>query len=261
MPPRRTVLLGLSAAALLPAMPASRAFAQASGTPVQPDQLKTDSGDLIIQPVNHATVILTYQSDIIYVDPIGGGNRYMPFNKPTAILVTHVHSDHFDVPTLEAIGASAKVIIGPQQVIDALPSDLKAKAQLMKNGDTGNVDGLPLQTIPAYNTTPDRLKYHPKGAGNGYVLTLGEAKVYIAGDTEDTPEMRALKGIGVAFLPMNLPYTMSGGQAASAAQAFKPLLVYPYHYGKGGPEPAKFAAAMKGASGIGVRQRDWYAYG
>jgi L-ascorbate metabolism protein UlaG (beta-lactamase superfamily) len=262
MPQRRTVLLGLSAALLPTAGFGSRAFAQASGTPVQPDQLKTDAGDLVIQPVNHASLILSFGSDIVYFDPVGGGNRYMSFNKPTAILVTHAHPDHFDVPTLTAIAGSAKQLIVPQAVLEALPPELKAKATLMKNGDTGKLgDDIALEAVPAYNTTPDRLQYHPKGAGNGYVLTLGDAKVYVAGDTEDIPEMRALKGIGVAFLPMNLPYTMSGEQAASAAQAFKPLLVYPYHYGKDGPEPQKFAAAMKGFAGVEVRQRDWYAYG
>jgi L-ascorbate metabolism protein UlaG (beta-lactamase superfamily) len=258
MTQRRTVLRGLSAAVLLPF--AGPAFAQAADLPVNPDDIETDSGDIVVQPVNHATVVLTYDSDVIYVDPIGGAKRYLPFNRPTAILLTHAHADHFDVPTLEALAPTAKVIIGPQVVIDALPADLKAKAKLMKNGDKGEVNGLQLSAIAAYNTTPGRLQYHPKGVGNGYVITMGEGKIYIAGDTEDTPEMRALTGIGVAFLPMNLPYTMTGEQAASAVKEFKPLMVYPYHYGKGGEEPAKFAAAMKGTDGIQIRQRDWYAY-
>lgn len=257
MPQRRTVLAGLAVAGLAPRL----AFAQATGTPVQPDTLTTDGGDLIIQPVNHASLILSFQSDIIYFDPVGGGARYQAFNKPTAIVVTHAHADHFDVPTLQAIAPSAKVIIAPQIVIDGLPDDLKAKAKLMKNGDKGDINSLPVEAVPAYNTTPDRLKYHPKGVGNGYILTLGGARVYVAGDTEDTPEMRALKTIAIAFLPMNLPYTMTGEQAASACAAFKPLLVYPYHYGKGGQEPAKFAAALRGVDGVQVRQRDWYAYG
>jgi len=258
MQTRRSVLAGLAAATLLPAG-AGRALAE--GTPLEPDKLTTDNGDVIIQPVNHASLILTFDSDVVYVDPVGGGPRYSPFNKPTAIVITHAHGDHFDVPTLEAIAGSAKVIVGPQVVIDGLPPDLKAKARLMKNGDSGDINGLPLKAIPAYNTTADRLKYHPKGVGNGYVFSFGEAKVYVAGDTEDTPEMRSLTGIAIAFLPMNLPYTMTGEQAASAAEAFKPLVVYPYHYGKGGQEPQKFAAALKGASGIQVRQKDWYAYG
>lgn len=260
MPQRRTVLAGfagLAAAGLMPRL----AFAQAAGTPVQPDTLTTDSGDLIIQPVNHASLILSFESDIIYFDPVGGAARYVPFNKPTAIVITHEHPDHFDVPTLKAISPSAKVILAPQAVIDGLPDELKAKAKLMKNGDKGDIDGLPIQAVPAYNTTPDRLKYHPKGVGNGYIITIGGAQIYVAGDTEDTPEMRALKNIAIAFLPMNLPYTMTGEQAAAACEAFKPLLVYPYHYGKGGQEPAKFAAAMRGVDGVQVRQRDWYAYG
>jgi L-ascorbate metabolism protein UlaG (beta-lactamase superfamily) len=262
MTERRTVLKGLAASTLLPSAGfTGRAFAEGENNPVSPDEIETDHGNVVIQPVNHASVVLTYQSNIIYVDPVGGGKRYMPFNRPTAILVTHAHSDHFDVPTLEALAPSAKVIIAPQIVLDGLPDDLKAKAKLMKNGDDGDVNGLKLSAVPAYNTTPDRLKYHPKGVGNGYVLTLGDAKVYVAGDTEDIPEMRALTGIGIAFLPMNLPYTMSGEQAASAVKQFKPLMVYPYHYGKDGPEPAKFAAAMKGVNGVRIRQRDWYAYG
>ena len=256
MPQRRTVLTGLAAAGLLPL--ASRAFAE--GNPVEPDSLHTGSGDLIVQPVNHASLVLTFGSDVIYLDPVGGGPRYMAFNKPTAIVITHDHPDHFDVPTLEAISATAKLIVAPQSVLDKLSADLKGKAKLMKNGDSGDINGIPVAAVPAYNTTPERLKYHPKGDGNGYVFTFGGGKVYVAGDTEDTPEMRALVGIGVAFLPMNLPYTMSGAQAAAAAQAFKPAIVYPYHYGKDGKEPAAFADAMKGASGIEVRQRDWYAY-
>jgi len=256
MPHRRSVLLGLASTSLLPF--AGRALA--ASTPVQPDSLTTDFGDLVVQPVNHATVILSFDSDIIYVDPVGGGPRYEAFNKPTAIVITHEHGDHFDVPTLQAIAATAKVIIGPQKVIDGLPPDLKAKSKLMNNGDKGDINGIATSAIPAYNITPERLKYHPKGEGNGYIFTFGDAKVYVAGDTEDTPEMRALTGIAVAFLPMNLPYTMTGQQAASAVQEFKPLVVYPYHYGKGGKEPANFAAAMQGFAGVDVRLRDWYEY-
>lgn len=109
--------------------------------------------------------------------------------------------------------------------------------------------------VPAYNTTPDRLKYHPKGVGNGYVISFGDKKIYIAGDTEDIPEMRALTGIEVAFLPMNLPYTMTEEQAASAVEAFRPRIVYPYHYK--GSDPKKFAALVGDAAQ--VRLLDWYA--
>ena len=259
MPHRRTVLTGLAAAPLLAALPAA---ARAGDTPVQPDDLETSDSDLIVQPVNHASLILMYDSDVLYFDPIGGPARYKAFNRPTAILITHDHPDHFDVPTLEALAPTAKTIICPQVVLDKLPDDLKAKAKLMKNGDTGKINGgIPISAVPAYNITPDRVQYHPKGVGNGYIITTGGAKVYVAGDTEDTPEMRALVSIGVAFLPMNLPYTMSGLQAADAVRAFAPKIVYPYHYGKGGAEPQKFANALAGDGDTQVRLRDWYAYG
>jgi L-ascorbate metabolism protein UlaG (beta-lactamase superfamily) len=265
MPQRRTVLAGLAAAALVPVAEicgcCGQAFAMSGGTPEQPDVLHTNAGDLVIQPVNHATIVLSFGSEVIYVDPVGGADRYKAFNKPTAIIFTHAHPDHFDVPTLQAIAGSAKTIIAPQVVLDALPPDLKAKAKVMKNGESGDVNGIPFASVAAYNTTPERLKYHPKGVGNGYVFTFGDRKVYAAGDTEDIDEMRGLTGIDVAFLPMNLPYTMTGEQAADAVKAFKPKVVYPYHYGKDGPEPAKFAAALHGVAGVEVRQKDWYAYG
>ena len=262
---RRTVLAGIATVSLLPVAQicgyGGQVLAQSEGTPVKPDVLKTASGDLTIQPVNHASVVLSFGPEVIYVDPVGGGARYASFAKPSAILITHDHGDHFDVPTLTAIAGSAKVIIAPQAVLDKLTPELKGKAKLMVNGQSGDANGIPVMAVAAYNTTSERLKFHPKGAGNGYVLGLGDKKIYLAGDTEDVPEMLALSGVDVAFLPMNLPYTMSGEQAAHAAKAFKPKIVYPYHYGKDGPEPAKFAAAMMGTDGIEVRQRDWYQYG
>ena len=135
------------------------------------------------------------------------------------------------------------------------PEGLKAGAKLIGNGEKGEVDGVPFDAVPAYNTTADRLKYHPKGVGNGYVLHFGDKAIYVAGDTEDIPEMRALTGIEVAFLPMNLPYTMTEAQAADAVKAFKPRIVYPYHYK--GSDPKAFAALVGGAAE--VRLVDWYA--
>ena len=261
MPHRRTVLMGLLSTSLLPlAATATRALAAGKGMPVEPDTIPTSAGDLIIQPVNHASLVLTFGSDIIYVDPVGGGDRYLAFNKPTAIIITHDHPDHFDVKTLTAIAGSAKLIIGPKAVVAGLPAELQAKAKVLNNGDTGDINGIPVTAVAAYNTTADRLKYHAKGDGNGYVLTFGPAKVYVAGDTEGTPEMAALKGIGIAFIPMNLPYTMTGEAAAAAVKQFRPKIVYPYHYGKGSDEPQKFEAAMKSAPDVEVRLRDWYEY-
>ena len=158
------------------------------------------------------------------------------------------------MPTLKAIGAGVP-IIAPQVVLDGLPDDMKQNAQLMANGDKGEVAGIPVAAIPAYNTTADRLKYHPQSVGNGYLLTFGDKVIYVAGDTEDTPEMRTLTGIEVAFLPMNLPYTMTEEQAADAVKAFRPKIVYPYHYQ--GSDPKKFAALVGAAAE--VRLADWYA--
>ncbi len=132
--------------------------------------------------------------------------------------MTHGHPDHLDVPTLEGLGAAKIGLTAPKVVIDALPEALKGGTRLLANGDAGEIGGLPVTAVPAYNTTPDRLKYHPKGVGNGYVIRFADKSIYVAGDTEDVPEMRALTGIDVAFLPMNLPFTMTVEQAADATE-------------------------------------------
>jgi len=144
----------------------------------------------------------------------------------------------------------------PQIVANRLPSDLKSRAVILKNGDHTSLGGVEIAAIPAYNTTADRLQFHPKGEGNGYVLTFGDKRVYISGDTEDIPEMRALKNIDVAFICMNLPFTMTVDQAASAVKEFKPKIVYPYHYR--GSDLEKFKSLLADQPGIEVRILDWY---
>jgi L-ascorbate metabolism protein UlaG (beta-lactamase superfamily) len=219
------------------------------------DVIATAGGDVILHPVNHASLVIGFKDAVIYVDPVGGRTRYQGLPRPTAILVTHDHPDHLDVPTLEAIGATQIAITAPQAVIDALPDDLKRGAKAAANGDSGTISGVPFTAMPAYNTTPGRLDYHPKGVGNGYVLHFADKTIYIAGDTEDIPEMRALTGIDVAFVPMNLPYTMTEAQAADAVKAFKPKIVYPYHYK--GSDVKLFAKLVGDAAD--VRLVDWYA--
>ena len=256
MTTRRDALLTLlipAAATLLPGASTSRALAQSPT--LKGDAVTTSGGPVTIHPVNHASLVLGFGDAVIYVDPVGGASAYEALPPPTAILVTHAHPDHFDGPTLEALGAAKLGITAPKVVIDALPEGLRGAAKLVANGDTGEAAGVPVLAVPAYNTTPDRLKYHPKGVGNGYVLTFGDKKVYVAGDTEDVPEMRALTGIDVAFLPMNLPYTMTEEQAADAVKAFKPKIVYPYHYK--GSDPKKFATLVGDAAE--VRILGWYA--
>jgi len=252
VPTRRQVVGGFAALPVLAALPPFIATAKAADA-LAGDTVSTSGGDVVIHPVHHASLLLGFGDAVIYVDPVDA-TLFTDLPAPTAILITHAHGDHFDVPTLTAIGAGVP-LIAPQVVLDGLPEEMKQNAQLMANGDKGEVAGITLEAVPAYNTTEDRLKYHPKGVGNGYLLTFGDKVVYVAGDTEDIPEMRALTGIEVAFLPMNLPYTMTEEQAADAVKAFKPKIVYPYHYQ--GSDPKKFATLVGDAAE--VRLVDWYA--
>ena len=248
MPNRRSVILGIIA--LPAAMSAGRAIAQSELTG---DRIATSEGDVIVHPVGHASLVLQFGDHVIYVDPAKQDFAGLP--APTGILVTHEHGDHFDGPNLEKIAGDKAAIMSNAAVAANLPASLKARALPLENGGSGELDGIKVAAVPAYNITADRKQYHPQGRDNGYVLTLGDKKIYIAGDTEDTPEMRALTGVDVAFLPMNLPYTMSVEQAADAVQAFRPGIVYPYH--SRGSDTAKFKQLVGDAAE--VRLVDWYA--
>lgn len=245
---RRTALIGLATMPLLAA--ATRAFAQT----LTGDAIATAAGDVTVVPMSHATLILTQGAHVIYVDPAKVDFSGQP--APTAILITHEHGDHFDPDNLTKIGGTA-TIVAPRSVANKIPDALKAQIVVMNNGEAGTVDGLPITAVAAYNLAADKQQFHPEGRDNGYVLSFGDKKIYIAGDTEDTPEMRALSGIEVAFLPMNQPYTMTPEQAADAVKAFKPRIVYPYHYK--GSDPQAFADLVGDAAE--VRLRDWYKAG
>ena len=220
------------------------------------DTLATSDGGVIIHPVDHATLLLGWQDQVIYVDPVGGAAKYEGLPAPTAILITHGHGDHFDLPTLEAIAGTVPILT-TEEVLGKLPEALKANATALKNGDEGVLNALPVAAIPAQNVTADRMQYHPPGVGNGYLLKFADKIVYVAGDTEPTPEMLALENIAVAFLPMNLPYTMTPEQAAEAVNTFKPTVVYPYHYK--GSDLEAFKAAV--GPDTEVRLREWYPAG
>jgi L-ascorbate metabolism protein UlaG (beta-lactamase superfamily) len=181
----------------------------------QDDQIPTTQGNLVIHPVHHGSVVLTWNGKRIVVDPapwpVGPNSAAVDFraaNPPDLILVTHEHPDHFSVPTLSDLAGPNSVIVVPQDIYGMLPAALQAKAKRMKNGDKGTYVGVAIEAVPAYNVTADRLAFHPKGRDNGYVLTLGGKRVYFAGDVEETPELKSLPNIDVAFVPMNLPYTM-----------------------------------------------------
>jgi L-ascorbate metabolism protein UlaG (beta-lactamase superfamily) len=252
---RRAVVVGLSA---LPALPFAAAFLgpiRAQEAPMA-DAVATAEGELAIHPVEHASLVLVLGDTVIYVDPVGSADLYAGLPAPTAILITHEHQDHFDADLIAALAPDAPIVTNPA-VFDMLPEELVGNATALANGDTGALAGIPVEAVPAYNITPERQNFHPQGRDNGYILTFGDTRVLIAGDTEDTPELRGLSGIDVAFLPMNLPYTMTVEQAAEAVNAFRPAIVYPYHYGDSDLDA--FEAAVE--DGIEVRRRNWYPHG
>src|SRR5438309_2988652 len=172
------------------------------------DRIATSDGDVIIHPINHATFVMAWKDKTIYIDPVGGGKRFDGLPKPDLILVTDIHGDHLDAGTLEAVVGGA-IIMAPAAVAEKLLEKLGKQTTVLANGETKSIAGVSVEAVPMYNLTAERLKFHNKGRGNGYVVALGGKRVYLSGDTEDIPEMRALKNIDVAFVCMNLPYTMT----------------------------------------------------
>jgi L-ascorbate metabolism protein UlaG (beta-lactamase superfamily) len=224
------------------------------------DAYETAAGQIVIHPVQHASFVMTTPGLVVYNDPVGGAPIYEALPRPGLILLTHEHQDHFDLPTLEAVvGEDTRLVTNPA-VFEKLPADLRAKATPLANGESTTVGDIEIEAVPAYNITEDRLKFHPKGRDNGYVLTIGGQRIYIAGDTEDTPELRAQSDIAIAFVPMNLPYTMTVEQAAAGVAAFAPRVVYPYHYGES--DLAAFVGALprrlrrRWCSAAGIRCRE-----
>lgn len=214
------------------------------------DSFKTPSGkELKITFIKHASLMLTYDGHTIQVDPVSEYADYSQFPKADLILITHEHGDHLDQKAIQSIEKPGTLLI-----TNEASAKIMGKGEVMKNGDRKNpVDYLDIEAVPAYNTTPGHEKYHPKHRDNGYILTIGGLRIYIAGDTEDIPEMKELKDIDVAFLPVNQPYTMTVPQAARAARLFSPKILYPYHYGDTKIED--LPAELKG-SGIDVRIRE-----
>ena len=221
------------------------------------DKIPTNDGDLTIHPINHATLALEWKGLAIYVDPVGGVGRFAKLPPAGGVLLTDIHGDHLNADTLKAIVQTGTKIIAPPAVVGQLPADLQTHAIKLAVGQKTNVAGASIEAMPAYNLTSERTKFHPKDRGVGYLLTFGGKRIYLSGDTEDIPEMRALKDIAVAFVCMNLPYTMTVEQAAAAVRAFKPQIVYPYHYR--GNDLEQFKKLVGQEAGVEVRIRDWYA--
>jgi L-ascorbate metabolism protein UlaG (beta-lactamase superfamily) len=241
---RTETALAMIAAILLPT-------AVATAADFERDRIETSAGELQVTFIGHGTLIFTFAGKTIHVDPWSRLADYTKLPKADLILITHSHPDHLDPAAIQAVRSEKTVVI----VSEDCAGKVKG-AEVMKNGDSRTVSNIKIEAVPAYNIvhkSPDGEFYHPKGAGNGYLLTFGGKRVYIAGDTENTPEMKALKNIDAAFLPMNLPYTMTPEMVADAAKAFRPRILYPYHTGD--TDLSKLKTLMQGSEGIDLRFR------
>jgi L-ascorbate metabolism protein UlaG (beta-lactamase superfamily) len=214
-----------------------------------------------IDPISHASMVLTWGNTTIYNDPVGGVEAFATKESPDIILVSDVHGDHLDVETLGGVVVGDTVLLAPQAVIDEMPESLAERATRISNGESITVGGISITAVPMYNLPVSEDSRHAKGRGNGYLLEKDGFTVYIAGDTAGILEMRSLTDVDIAFVPMNLPYTMNVEEASDAVLDFAPTKVYPYHYR--GPDGLSDVALFKqlvdaGNKGIEVVQLDWY---
>jgi L-ascorbate metabolism protein UlaG (beta-lactamase superfamily) len=215
------------------------------------DTIKTPAGDLKITFIGHGTLMFSFQGRIIHVDPFGEMADYTKLPKADIILLTHDHRDHLDPKVLSTLRTEKTVTLLTQTCAKQIEGGI-----VMNNDDLKTIEGLKIEAVPAYNIVHKRdtgQPFHPKGIGNGYVITFGDKRVYVAGDTENIPQMKELKNIDIAFLPMNLPFTMTPEMVADAAKAFKPKILYPYHYSK--TDPSNLLNLMKDTKEIEVRIR------
>jgi len=231
------------------------------GQPYKPDVISTAKGDITIHPIFHGSIVFKMQTKTVYVDPYNGVNAYKGLPNPDFILITHMHQDHLDTTTLNALNTSKAKLIVPQIVADMLSSKWKDRLIILGNDKTYTESDVSITAVPMYDLPQISSSRHVKGVGNGYVLAFGGKRIYVSGDTDDIEEMRQLKNIDVAFVCMNQPFTMTVQQAASAVLAFKPKVIYPYHYRdmNGFSDVEAFKKIIQaGSSEIEVRIRNWY---
>ena len=215
------------------------------------DIITTSKGDLKITFIGHGTLMFTFAGKVIHVDPVTREADYSQLPKADLILVTHDHGDHLDTKAVDIIRREKTGLVLTEKCSEKVEDGI-----IMKNGDVKTVQGFKIEAVPAYNIVHkggSGAPFHPKGMGNGYVIAFADKRVYVAGDTENTPEMKELKDIDIAFLPMNLPYTMSPEMVADAAKAFKPKILYPYHYGN--TDTSRIVDLLKSVKEIEVRIR------
>ena len=221
------------------------------------DHLQTANGDAILRAIGHASVAVTWNGKVLYSDPSGTAALFAGLPLADVVVITHTHSDHFSSTRLTAVLGTTGVIFAPQTVYNGMSAALKAKTTILANGASATAVGMSIRAVPMYNLSNNN---HPQGDGNGYVITLGGKTIYFSGVTEDTPEMRALTNIDAAFVCMSLPSNMTVQQAASGVRAFRPRMVFPYHYAQGGTtyDVALFKTLVGNDLGIEVRQRKFY---
>lgn len=216
------------------------------------DIIQTSKGDLKMTFIGHGTLMFEFGGKIIHIDPVGRYADYSQMPKADLVLITHDHGDHLDPEVLSMIYKEETKVVLAEKCLEKFDRGI-----VMHNGDEKEVIGIKIKAVPAYNIKHMRSEnnpYHPKGEGNGYILELGDKRVYIAGDTENIPEMKSLNDIDIAFLPMNIPYTMTPEMVADASKSFMPQILYPYHYGD--TDPQKLVELLKKVEEIEVRIRD-----
>jgi L-ascorbate metabolism protein UlaG (beta-lactamase superfamily) len=216
------------------------------------DVIPTSAGDLAITFLGHGSLMLAFGDKIIHVDPFGRVADYAELPQADIILVTHAHHDHLDPKALDAVRSDDTAVVMSKACAGQVAGGI-----VMQNGDTRTVKGIAIEAVPAYNVVHKRgngQPFHPKWEGNGYILPFGDKRVYVAGDTENIPEMEALPDIDVAFLPMNVPYTMTPEMVADAARTIRPRILYPYHYGE--TDTSRLVELLKDEPEIEVRIRD-----
>jgi L-ascorbate metabolism protein UlaG (beta-lactamase superfamily) len=243
---------GLMERVLLISLLAIFAVTAVSAHAYETDVIPTSTGDLKITFIGHGTLMFTYGGKVVHVDPWSRLADYSKLPKADLVLITHEHRDHLDLKALDAIRKEGTVVVSTEIVAKQVKDVL-----VMKNGDVMASQGFTIEAVAAYNLVHMRspgTPYHPQGDGNGYIINFADRRVYIAGDSENTPEMKALRNIDVAFLPMNLPFTMTPEMVADAAKSFRPTILYPYHFGE--TDTQKLARLMKDEKGTEVRIRN-----
>lgn len=219
---------------------------------VEVDRIETSAGELEISFLGHGTLMFAVNETVIHIDPYSRVADYDSLPTADLVLITHDHGDHLDPAALAKVRTDETIVW--------MASNCAGKVEngvVLNNGDERTFDGIGVEAVPAYNIVHKRgggNPFHPKGAGNGYILTIGDTRIYVAGDTENTPEMKALENIQVAFLPMNLPYTMTPEMVADVARAFQPEILYPYHFGQ--TDTSELVELLKDEPQIDVRIRD-----